>query len=196
MRLYAHCMSHPLQPIRDYYLDGFRKSIADALGELDQFATELLLEIPSLKHPDYCYRLYRADIIGQANGETKIREVRVGECEVTGWRSALPANVSVDSPLVWYGVEFEVIGEPPDKSVLLDWSSWWIDISDSRYEQSAEFQQVVHSVTPPTISESGFNISVDFGSAPTAAFDELTELLARDGRQMSVGSFLLFRSTT
>jgi hypothetical protein len=187
----VHCMSHPLQPIRDYFLDCFRQSITKARGELDQLATELLLEIPSLKHPEYCYRLYRADIVGKRDGKSKILEVTVGGREVLAWKSAVPVGVSLDAPMVWYGIEFEVSGTTPDERALLDWTTRWMDISDSRYDDSAEFQQVIHSVTPPRITDSGFNISVDFGSAPTTAFDELTQLLVRDARRVSVGSFFL-----
>jgi hypothetical protein len=35
---------------------------------------------------------------------------------------------------------------------------------------------------------------VDFGSAPTAAFDELLQILTRDAKSVSVGSFFLFRT--
>jgi hypothetical protein len=42
-------MRHPLQAVRDYYLDCFAKSIENARDRFDQFATELLLELPSLK---------------------------------------------------------------------------------------------------------------------------------------------------
>lgn len=184
-------MSHPFQPIRDHFLDCFRKSIAEAGSEFDQFTTELLLEIPSLKHPDYCYRLYRADIVCKRDGKSEIREIATGAREVSDWQSRVPAGLSIDTPMVWYGIEFDVVGARPDEPALLDWTSRWMDISDSRYDEAAEFQQVVHNVTPLERTESGFTISVDFGSAPTDAFDELAELLVQDGRRVSVGSFFL-----
>lgn len=187
-------MSHPLQPIRDYFLDCFRESIATARGDLDQFETELLLELSSLKHPEYCYRLYRADIVGKKDGKSVVQEITVGEREVLGWHTTFPAGVSIDAPIVWYGVEFKVTGGPPDEKALLDWATRWLDISDGRYAESAEFQEVIHSVTPPTINDTGFSVSIDFGSAPTAAFDELLQILARDAKCVSVGSFFLFRT--
>jgi hypothetical protein len=191
----VHRMSHPLQPIRDYFLDCFRQSITKARGELDQVVSELLLEIPSLKHQEYCYRLYRADIIGKRDGKPQISEVTVDGREILDWKSAVPVGVTLDAPMVWYGIEFEVSGAPPDERALIDWTTRWMDISDSRLDDSAEFQQVVHSVTPPRITDTYFSISVDFGSAPTAAFDELVQLLVRDARRVSVGSFFLSRST-
>jgi len=188
-------MNHPLQPIRDYFLDCFRQRITKARGELDQVVSELLLEIPSLKHPEYCYRLYRADMIGKRDDKPQISEVTVGGREILDWKSAVPVGVTLDAPMVWYGIEFEVSGAPPDERALIDWTTRGMNISDSRLDASAEFQQVVHSVTPPRITDSGFSISVDFGSAPTAAFDELVQLLVRDARRVSVGSFFLSRST-
>jgi len=187
-------MPHPLQPIRDYFLDCFRESIAKARVDLDQFATELLLELSRLKHPDYCYRLYRADIVGKKDGKSVVQEITVGEREVMDWQTSFPSGVSIDAPIVWYGIEFEVTGGLPDEKALLDWATRWLDIKDGRYHESAEFQEVVHSVTPPTIKDTGFSVSVDFGSAPTAAFDELLQILARDGKSVSVGSFFLFRT--
>lgn len=123
-----------------------------------------------------------------------VQEITVGEREVSGWQTSFPAGVSIDAPIVWYGIEFEVSGGSPDEKALLDWATRWLDISDGRYDKSAEFQAVVHSVTPPTIKDTGFSVSVDFGSAPTAAFDELLQMLARDAKSVSVGSFFLFRT--
>lgn len=187
-------MNHPLQTIRDYYLNCFRDNVVKARSELDQFTTELLLEIPSLKYSEYCYRLYRTDIIGKKNGESKIVEVNVGGREVFSWESTMPAGASVDAPLVWNGIEFEVTGASPNESAILDWASRWLDTSDSRYNESAEFQEVVHSITPATITESGFRISIDFGSAPTSSFDELAKILTRGSQKVSVGSFFLSSS--
>jgi hypothetical protein len=188
-------MSHPLQPVRDYFLECFRQSITKARDELDQVVSELLMEIPSLKHPDYCYRLYRADIIGKRDGKPQISEVMVGGREVLDWKSTVPVGVTLDAPVVWNGIEFEVSGPSPDERALVDWTTRWMDVSDSRFDDSAEFQQVVHSVTPPRITDSGFAISVDFGSATASAFDELIQLLVRDAGRVSVGSFFLSRST-
>jgi hypothetical protein len=186
-------MNHQLHPIREYYLNCFRESVAKARSELDQFTTELLLEMSTLKHKEYCYRLYRVDIIGKKNGESKILEVNVTERQVMKPESFSTSGVCFDAPLVWNGIEFEVKDSSPNETALLDWASRWMDISESKYKEVAEFQEVVHSIKPPTITASGFNISVDFGSAPTSGFDELTEILSRDSRKVSVGSFFLFR---
>jgi len=186
-------MNHPLHPIREYYLNCFRESVVKARSELDQFTTELLMEIPTLKYKEYCYRLYRVDIIGKKNGESKILEVNVTERQAMKPESFSASHVCFDAPIVWNGVEFEVQDSSPDEPALIEWTSRWMDIFDSKYKKAAEFQEAVHSVTPPTITASGFSISVDFGSAPTSAFDELTEILSRDSRKVSIGSFFLFR---
>lgn len=70
-------MRHPLDPLREYYLDCFRRSVEDARRRrrrFDQLTTELLLEVPSLKHPEYCHRLYRIDIFGKRDGKDGILE--------------------------------------------------------------------------------------------------------------------------
>ena len=187
-------MTHPLQPIRDYYLDCFRQGLAKARGEFEELTSELLLELPHLKHDEQVYRLYRVDIIGKQRGETCIREVNVSEREAADWRLAVPSGVEIAAPLVWYGVEFDVRGCNFPANSVLSWASHWLDISDDRYDESAEFQEVIHSITPPALSDGGFRISVDFGSASTTAFDELVEILAGDNAAVSVGSFFLHRT--
>ena len=93
-------MRHPLQRLRDYYLDCFAESIEKARGRFDQFTTELLLELPSLKYPEYCHRLYRADIMGRRPGEPGILEVNVTQKKVTAWRKLLPPHVRIAGPIV------------------------------------------------------------------------------------------------
>jgi len=182
-------MRHPLQTLRDYYLDSFAESIECARDRFDQFATELLLELPSLKHPEYCYRLYRADIMGKRAGEPGVLEVNVTAKDVTAWQEVLPQHVSIAAPVVWNGIEFRVTDAKPSEAELVAWTERWLDVPDSQYVEGQQFQQVVHSVTPPRSAKSGYEFSVDFGSAPTTAFDELLAIIARDSATVSVGSF-------
>jgi hypothetical protein len=183
---------HPLDPVREKFLSHFREAIANARNELDQFATELLLELPSLKHDEYCYRLYRADIVGKKEGKSKVCEIALDEQEVHQWKNVFPDTVRFATPIVWYGIEFEIHGAAPDIKAIQDWTTQWLDIADARYVESAEFQEVAHSVTPPKMTDSGYVLSVDFGSAPTRAFDELIQIVAKDAHEVSVGSFSLF----
>ncbi|BET65443.1 hypothetical protein ASA1KI_03610 [Opitutales bacterium ASA1] len=180
---------HPLQEHRDYFLRCFRDSVAKARESLDQFATELLLELPSLAYPEYCYRLYRADIAGKRDGKSVIHEITSGGRDVAAPPGFFPSSVSFDAPVVWYGIEFVVAGSV-DEVRLVEWTKRWLDVTDSRYVESAEFQEVIHNVRPPKKVEGGFEISVDFGTAPVAAFDELVQILSATGN-VSVGSFFI-----
>ncbi|MGE3808441.1 MAG: hypothetical protein AB7K24_27575 [Gemmataceae bacterium] len=182
-------MQHPLQILRDYYLECFAESIENARNRFDQFATELLLELPSLKHPEYCYRLYRADIMGKRAGDPGVLEVNVTAKEVTRWREALPQHVSIVAPVVWNGIEFRVTDANPSEAELVAWTTRWLDLSDSKYVEGQQFQQVAHSVTPPRSAKGGYEFSVDFGSAPTTAFDELLSIISGGSAKVSVGSF-------
>ena len=187
---------HPLAALRDFYLERFRQSIAKATLELDGIATELLIEIPSLPHSEYCYRLYRVDVIGQRDGVSQVREVTLSEgSQASNCQWAQSHNVKFAAPIVWYGIEFEVTGICPHEE-LISWTSRWLDIEDERWVDSQEFQMVIHSVTPPTRTVNGFQISVDFGSAPLEAFDELVQLLSKTAELVSIGSFSLFNDET
>ncbi|WP_211340623.1 hypothetical protein, partial [Thermomonas haemolytica] len=46
---------------------------------------------------------------------------------------------------------------------------------------------IIHSVTEPSLTHSHIEFSVDFGSAPVAAFDELVALLGSNLH--SIGSY-------
>jgi hypothetical protein len=183
-------MRHPLEPVRDYYLDCFRHSIESARTQFDQFTNELLLELPSLKYSAYCHRLYRADIIGKRADENRVVEVNVAPKTAPLSRHILPSIVKVEGALVWNGIEFRVTDAEAAEDDLVTRASKWLDLSDSRYEVGAQLQHVVHSVTPPQTTDRGYQLSVDFGSAPTVAFDELLAVVARDARGVAVGSFI------
>jgi hypothetical protein len=47
---------------------------------------------------------------------------------------------------------------------------------------------VIHSVMPPEVHGDGFVFSVDFGSAPCEAFDELLEVLRPHGGRVMICS--------
>lgn len=182
-------MQHPLDAIRKYYLECFRQSINEAQGHYDQFTTELLLELPTLKHHEYCYRLYRADIIGKRLGKAGVREVNVTPRTAEPNELGFGNIISFDWPLVWNGIEFRIADAQPNEHRIIEWASKWLDISDNRYDEAAQFQGVVHSVAPPERTDMGYEFSVDFGSAPVTAFDELLSLIIRDASRVSVGSF-------
>jgi hypothetical protein len=185
-------MDHPLHHVRESFLRGYRSVVDEARDELADVVTELLMEIPGLAHAEACYRLYRIDIAGKRNGEITLREVRCDAQEVRNWQPLVPNGVQIDAPILWEGMEFDVVGARPSETALIEWATRWMDISDARYDESAEFQQVVHSISPPEPTSSGVHVSVDFGSAPTTAFDELLEVLLQGGATVSVGSFFLF----
>lgn len=92
-------MRHPLEPLREYYLDCFRQSVEKARARFDPMTTELLLELPSLKHPEYCHRLYRVDIIGKQDGKDGILEVNVTPKGAIGWRKMLPRVAQIAGTL-------------------------------------------------------------------------------------------------
>ncbi len=68
-------MSHFLSNVRNRFLECFQQSIEKAKTELDTVATELLVEWSNKVHPEYCFRLYRTDIIGKQGVKTIVCEV-------------------------------------------------------------------------------------------------------------------------
>lgn len=182
-------MERTLADVREYYLACFRESFSGCEGRFDKFAAEVLLEVPSIQHSEEIYRMYRADIIGTKDGNHNVVEVNVSP------RLALFASplqgVTIDAPIVWNGVEFRVTAKELPAQAIIDWATKWIDVSDSRYVESERFQEVAHNVTPPKLTADGYHISVDFGTAPVIAFEELLAILASGSSRVSIGSFFL-----
>ncbi|MEQ1596367.1 MAG: hypothetical protein ABL985_14855 [Casimicrobium sp.] len=98
-------------------------------------------------------------------------------------------NVTV-SPLVWNGLEFKVLGPAINAEVLSTWHHVWYDADDTREADASGFHGVVHNVTAPEITTSGWSISVDFGSSDLDAFSALVEKIKESGAtDLQIGSF-------
>lgn len=177
-------------------MECFQQSIEKAKAELDTVATELLVEWSSKLHPEYCFRLYRTDIIGKQGEKTIVREVAHEVVECPGSKDNLPDGACIVSALVWYGIDFRVSGEVPNLGELVKWSERWLDLDDAQFVEGHLFQEVIHNITPPTPTAEGFSISVDFGTAPTTAFDELVVLLLQKASRVEIGSYLFAETET
>jgi hypothetical protein len=184
-------MSHFLSAVRERFLDCFRQSIEKARADLDTMATELLVEWSNKIYPEYCFRLYRTDIIGKQAEKTIVREIAHEAIECLGSKDNLPIKVHIVSAMVWYGIDFRVTGGPPSLGEIIKWSERWLDLEDARFVEGQLFQEVIHNIKPPAATEDGYTVSVDFGTAPTTAFDELIGLLLQNASRVEVGSYLL-----
>jgi len=86
-------------------------------------------------------------------------------------------------PFPWDALPLFLEGSRPDSnwSPLLRWFEAWFDGEDVRSPGSDGLCGVVHFLSDPLPAEGGVRFSIDLGSAPVAAFEELLDAAARLG---------------
>jgi len=163
--------------------------VESARDRYDSFSPELLIDLPKPDESQECYRLYRVDVVGVRDGKTVAQETNVQLRDVPSDGQLASSKIRLVNPMVWNGLEFRVADSEIPDAELTNWIRYWLDIDDTRYRDGQRFQSVIHNATRPTIEDSGFALSVDFGSAPTEALDELLRLLCGRSKMVTIGSF-------
>ncbi len=169
-----------LTQIREHYLSVLTSSLKEFQREFSPSAPELLLETG--REAAYAFRLYRIDMASNVGGETKMQEVNPSAYLNFPLQSftPFPGLVLTVNPIAWNGVDF-TIHTISNWDGLEDWALRWLDVDDSHPQDENGLQGVIHSVTTPEASNGSTSFSVDFGSAPVAAFEELLQLLVALG---------------
>lgn len=169
-----------LEDVREHYLDALQKSLSDLKQKHSSVAAELLLEIG--RETAYAFRLYRVDMATTVDGVPKMCE-----CNLSNYLNFSPRTFTLYpglslalSPIAWNGVEIMIDMVPP-LAALEQWTLRWLDVNDTHEDDERGYQSVIHSVTAPTTADGWTTFSVDFGSAPVVAVQELLQLLAEIG---------------
>jgi hypothetical protein len=138
------------------------------------------------------YRYFRVDLVSGSVSPPNLTDVNVDPHETFeplcfAWDSGLKVTLH---PFVWNGIEFVSGLVPNDLPLLTDWVSRWLDVGDTKPQDDDGLSEIIHSVTYPMVEGSRWSFSVDFGSAPIGAFEELLNILSKlDVMAVSVGSF-------
>ena len=84
----------------------------------------------------------------------------------------------IESLVAWNGITFRCspFAFPEDR--LVAWGERWIHDESPPFGPQDELTGIIHSVTPPERVRGLLEFSVDFGSAPFDAFEELLQLLS------------------
>lgn len=181
---------------RTYYLNGFRASYdAWCREKAGVCAAEVLMRPNGLTWPEP-YVQVRLDMVSNLNGKFEAsryehdqaaRQVDALTLEIGGLKVIL-------SSVVWNRIEFRSTNAPKDVVKLSSWVERWLDVRDAKSPGPDHLAGVIHSVTYPTKSAGVWEFTVDFGSAPVAAFEELLGALAGMGlREVTVGTFTPIR---
>ena len=170
-----------IENARSHYLKQLNATLSLLSSQGRRVHAEICLELERPEARSRLYRLYVADIVEQLPGETKIIDINVGPVTVH-----IP-HMPIDAPIVWNGIEFRCIPEHFPEEALVEWGNRWIADESPPLGPQDNLTGIIHSVTEPSLKDSHIEFSVDFGSAPVAAFCELVELLG--GNLLSIGSF-------
>lgn len=86
-------------------------------------------------------------------------------------------------PFVWDWLSLEVQGLTEEKAskALIDWFNDWFDGDDENEPDEAGLQQVVHFMSDPQVLAGGVKATIDLGSAPVEALEDLLFALSDAG---------------
>lgn len=173
-----------IEQARSHYLKQLSSTLSSLSSQGRSVYAEICLELERPEARSELYRLYVVDILERLPaGETKVIEINVDP------RAVQIPGLPIDAPIVWNGVEFRCVPEHFPEELLVSWGSRWITDEAPPFGPQDNLTGIIHSVTEPSLSRSHIEFSVDFGSAPVAAFDELVALLG--GNLHSLGSYSL-----
>lgn len=170
---------------RDRWHRRYLHALASYKEQYRPSAPEVMFELSDNGQPRV-FRLYRADMASGATNPPNMADVNLEPVADTGSKEfSLPSGLVVQlRPIHWNGVEFLVDEIPDDGEQLQKWCSKWLDLDEVGPADEHGLLGVIHHVTAPEPQGNGIMFSVDFGSAPIGAVDELFALLHRGGASL------------
>jgi hypothetical protein len=174
-----------MKRIRKLYLDRFKQSFESYRTEKGESAfSEITLLIGKPNEHDDFFRTYVFDAISKnKDGSINIVEFNIDPEE------GFYDKATVSASLCWNAIEFRCYADQFSVPQLIEWGRSWMDDSKPKQGPQDGLTGVIHSVTAPGTHDKFTSFSVDFGSAPIAALDELVQLL---GEQLiEIGSFAM-----
>jgi len=178
---------------RSYYLECYRSSIAEYRARFDPSAAEVWIEASGSKVPRP-YSYYRLDLASGAVSRPDLTDVNVDPNAIVAparWQPLPGIRVTL-STFVWNGIEVRSRTAPEDSLCITPWFEKWFDVAESRTRDEDGLAGIIHSVTYPELTDTGWTFSVDFGSAALDAVRELLVVLRAAGlNELEMGSFHL-----
>jgi hypothetical protein len=129
------------------------------------------------------YRIWRVDMASYVNKQLQPVETAYSELPCfQPFSEETPLGVLVIvTPFVWNNIEFRCQPSDIQAIPLEQWCLKWLDRSESNPRDEDHFLGVIHTMSAPEIRDGRLCFSVDFGSAPVTAVNDLLELLSKLG---------------
>ena len=166
--------------IREHYIKALLASFAEFRAAYSPSALEVMFELQ--RQESLPYRLYRADMAANASSEAKLQEVNPSthlsfesfELDTGG------GLVAAAHPVVWNDVGIKANVRLPDAPIEA-WAMKWLDMYDHHAQDENGLQGVIHSISRDDKGNEGTELTVDFGSAPVGALNDLIEVMRKCG---------------
>jgi hypothetical protein len=177
-----------LDDIRGFYLEHFRRVVKEKRRVP---AARILTETTLRNKNGMAFRKgalklpFRKDLVIRSltvNGSFEIKTEKTLQFEpmTLTWRQGLTVIIG---PFRWEECPVKILGAAPEnKSMpLADWYDRWFDEFDTKGPLKKEFQEVVHYLEAIEQKDGLTKLTIDLGSAPKSAFEELLDALEQGG---------------
>jgi hypothetical protein len=165
---------------RSNYISFFNRALRHRRDLGENVTEEVCLALNKQVAHDL-YRLFVVDIL-ERKPDGSIGVVEINADPVF----ASHPELTIDAPVAWNGITFRCTPFAFPESRLIAWGERWIHDEAPPLGPQDGLTGIIHSVTPPERVRGLIEFSVDFGSAPFEAFEELHHQLF--GRIHSIGS--------
>jgi hypothetical protein len=177
---------------RGQYMAAYRQALKSYRKRFSPWAAEVMFDLKKVNTPRP-FHYYRVDLASSAVTPINITEVNLElphhRAEPRTFQRASGLSLKLH-PVVWNGIDFLSPHFVPEDSEFVAWCSRWLDPDDKLTKGGHTLSGVIHAVTYPSFTGENWMFGVDFGSAPTSAFDELLAVMEQMGcRSVTVGSF-------
>lgn len=155
-------------------------SLATYMDEHSSSAAEVMFE----RQVDEAlpYRLYRADMASNDDGTPQITDVNPSthlSFEPFGIEFMQDVTASV-RPFVWNDLGIRSNTTLPAEPVE-EWAMRWLDMEDQLSKDEHGLQGVIHAIVREDADDGSTLLTIDLGSAPVDALQELIELALSAG---------------
>ncbi len=161
-------MLEQLTAARNHYLEGYAKAVQNRQDHTPEVGMQVGDDAPEP------YNLYRFDLVSFDGDEPSLVEVNLESYIESEPMIYQVGDMAVEiQSLHWNGIEFSVQPAIVDEEPLKVWAIRWLDL-----EEDLDLGGFIHSLTAPE-DDRGYTMwSVDFGTAPVQAVQELLQVLA------------------
>jgi hypothetical protein len=166
--------------VREHYIKALLASFVEFKAAYSPSSLEVMFELQ--RQESLPYRLYRADMAANVSGEAKLQEVNAStHLSFKPFKLDTGGSlVATLHPVVWNDVGIKTNVRLPD-ALIEDWAMQWLDMDDHHAQDENGLQGVIHSISRDDTGDEGTELTVDFGSAPVGALNDLIEILRTCG---------------